>query len=296
MRLLKHVVAVASILVMGASAHAQSSTLEKIRETGTVALGYREASVPFSYLDAQQNPVGMSMDLCQAIVARIRQTLNLPALEVKRIAVNSSNRIPLVKNGTVDVECGGTANNPARQKEVAFSVTTFVSQPMWLVRRDAGISTTADLKGKTVVATQGSNAVGFARKVNEAEALGMAIIQAKDHGESQLTLETGRAAAWIEDDIFLAATKANSRQGDQLFLMRGDFDNIYYGLMFRKDDPEFKAFVDGTLASLMESGEFARLYQKWFESDIAPNQINLQFPMTEKLRARIAAPSDSIND
>jgi len=226
---LKNVVlaAVVSSLGMSASAHAQSGTLEKIRETGTITLGYREASVPFSYLDAKQNPVGMSMDLCQAIVTRVQQALNLSSLEVRRVAVNSSNRIPLVKNGTVDMECGGTANNPARQKEVAFSVAIFVSQPMWLVRRDAGVITTADLKGKTVVATQGSNAVGFARRLNDTEKLGLAIIQAKDHGESQLTLESGRAVAWIEDDIFLAATKANSRQGDRLFLMRGDFDNIY---------------------------------------------------------------------
>jgi len=274
----------------------QAQTLQKIQETGTITIGHREASIPFSYLDAQQNPIGMSMDLCQAIVQRIQTQLSLPNLVVNKIAVNSSNRIPLVKNGTVDIVCGSTANNSVRQREVSFSVATFVTQPMWLVRNDAGIKTVADLKGKTVVTTQGSNAVGFARQVNDAQNLGMAMIQAKDHGESQLTLESGRAVAWLEDDILLAGIRASSRQRDQLSLMRGDFENIYYGLIFRKDDTQFKALVDDTLSDLMRSGEFTRLYRKWYESPIPPNNINLQFPITAKLMERIQAPSDRIDE
>lgn len=294
-RLTVMAVAVSAFAAQGAIAQALGDTLQKIKETGAITLGYRESSVPFSFLDAQQKPIGLSIDLCDAIVARVREQLKLPKLEVKTVAVNSSNRIPLVSNGTVDIECGGTANNAARQKEVAFSVTTFVSQPMWLVRNDATIKKPADLKGKTIVVTQGSNAVGFARKVNEDEKLGMTLIQAKDHAESELTLESGRAVGWLEDDILLAGTKANSRKGDTLSLVPGTFDPIYYGLMMRKGDPQFKALVDGTITALMKSGDYDKLYRKWFESPIPPNTTNLKFPMPERLRERIKSPSDKID-
>lgn len=282
------------LLSTAALAQSPGDTLRKIKETGTITLGYRESSIPFSYLDGQQKPVGISMDLCEAIVAKVKQQLGLPKLEVKTIAVNSSNRIPLVVNATVDIECGGTANNAARQKQVAFSVATFVSQPMWLVRSDAGVKQASGLKGKTVVVTQGSNAVGFARKLNDDQKLELNVIQAKDHGESMLTLDSGRAVAWLEDDILLAGEKANARNPAAFVLVPGNFDNIYYGLMFRKDDAEFKALVDGVLGGLMKSGEFDRLYKKWFESPIPPRNMNLNFPMTDKLRERVKAPSDKI--
>lgn len=284
-----------AILAGPVLAQADGDTLKKIKETGTITLGYRESSLPFSYLDSQQKPVGISMDLCQAVVAKVKQQLNLPKIEVKEVAVNSSNRIPLVVNGTVDVECGGTANNAARQKQVAFSVATFVSQPLWLTRTDAGIKQAADLKGKTIVVTQGSNAAGFARKVNEDQKLGMTIIQAKDHGESMLTLDSGRAVAWLEDDILLAGEKANARNPGAFALVPGGFDHIYYGLMLRKDDAQFKALVDGVVAGMMKSGEFDRLYRKWFESPIPPRNVNLGFPMNDKLKERVKAPSDKID-
>ena len=201
----------------------------------------------------------------------------------------------MVVNGTVDVECGGTANNAARQKQVAFSVATFVSQPLWLTRTDAGIKQAADLKGKTIVVTQGSNAAGFARKVNEDQKLGMTIIQAKDHGESMLTLDSGRAVAWLEDDILLAGEKANARNPGAFALVPGGFDHIYYGLMLRKDDAQFKALVDGVVAGMMKSGEFDKLYRKWFESPIPPRNVNLGFPMNDKLKERVKAPSDKID-
>jgi glutamate/aspartate transport system substrate-binding protein len=277
--------------------YAQSGgdTLQKIKETGAITLGYRESSVPFSFLDNQQKPVGISMDLCAAIVDKVKQQLNLAKLDVKYVAVNSSNRIPLVVNGTVDVECGGTANNAARQKQVAFSVATFVSQPLWLVRVDAGVKKMSDLKGKTIVVTQGSNAVGFARKVNEEQKLELVTIAAKDHGESMLTLDSGRAVAWLEDDILLAGEKANSRNPASFALVPGGFDHIYYGLMLRKDDPAFKALVDGVIGNLMRSGEFDKLYKKWFESPIPPRNVSLAFPMTDKLKERVKVPSDRID-
>ncbi|MDP9605883.1 UNVERIFIED_ORG: glutamate/aspartate transport system substrate-binding protein [Variovorax paradoxus] len=290
-------IAAACLLAATMPSFAQTGgdTLQKIKETGAITLGYRESSVPFSFLDGQQKPVGISMDLCAAIVDKVKQQLNLPKLEVKQVAVNSSNRIPLVVNGTVDVECGGTANNAARQKQVAFSVATFVSQPLWLVRVDSGVKSAADLKGKTIVVTQGSNAVGFARKFNEEQKMALMTIAAKDHGESMLTLDSNRAVAWLEDDILLAGEKANSRNPASFALVPGGFDNIYYGLMLRKDDPAFKALVDGVIGGLMKSGEFDRLYRKWFESPIPPRNVSLAFPMTEKLRERVKAPSDRID-
>lgn len=278
-----------------ATAQTHSDTLDKIKETGTITIGYRESSVPFSYLDGQQKPVGFSLDLCQPIIAKIKDQLGLAKIEVKQVALNSSNRIPLVVNGTVDIECGGTANNLARQKQVSFSVATFVGQPRWMVKTDSGLKRPADLKGKTVVVTQGSNAVGFARKINEDDKLNLAIIQAKDHGESMLTLNSGRAVAFLEDDILLAGERANSRDPASLTFLEGGYEPGYYGLMFKKDDAGFKALVDGVLSSMMKDGSFEQVYNKWYLSPIAPRNMNLNSPITDKLRERISAPSDKVD-
>ncbi|MDT4833993.1 Glutamate/aspartate import solute-binding protein [compost metagenome] len=284
-----------ALALSSAWAQDQGATLQKIKETGSVTLGYRESSVPFSFLDGQQKPVGFSLDLCSVIVNRIKQQLSLPDLAVKQVAVNSSNRIPLVVNGTVDIECGGTANNLARQKQVSFSVATFASQPRWLVRVDSGLKQPADLKGKTVVVTQGSNAVGFVRAANDKEKLGMNVIQAKDHGESMLTLSNGRAVAFLEDDILLAGERANSRDPAAFTFLEGGYDPGYYGLMFKKDDAPFKALVDGVLMGMMKDGSFEQAYRKWFESPIPPRNVNLNFPVPERLRERIASPSDKVD-
>lgn len=280
---------------LAAMAQAPGDTLQKIKETGTITLGYRESSIPFSYLDSQQRPVGLSLDLCQAIVAKVKEQLGLTNLAVKQVAVNSSNRIPLIVNGTVDIECGGTANNLARQKQVAFSVATFASQPRWLVLTNSGLKQAADLKGKTVVVTQGSNAVGFVRKINEDQKLNLSVIQAKDHGESMLTLSSGRAVAFLEDDILLAGEKANSRDPASFSFLPGGYELGYYGLMFKKDDAGFKALVDGVLIGMMKSGSFEQTYKKWFESPIPPRNMNLNFPLTERLKERIASPSDKVD-
>jgi len=284
-----------AICVSSAWAQAQGDTLQKIKETGTLTLGYRESSVPFSFLDAQQKPVGFSLDLCAAIADQIKRQLGMSALTIKQVAVNSSNRIPLVVNGTMDIECGGTANNLARQKQVSFSVATFAGQPRWLARADAGLKQPADLKGKTVVVTQGSNAVGFVRRINENDKLGLNVIQAKDHGESMLTLSSGRAAAFLEDDILLAGERANARDPAAYAFLEGGYEVGYYGLMFKKDDAAFKALVDGVLTRMMKDGSFEQAYKKWFESPIPPRNVNLNFPLSDKLRERIASPSDKVD-
>ncbi|MGV7218564.1 amino acid ABC transporter substrate-binding protein [Bradyrhizobium sp. UFLA05-112] len=277
------------------SVAADSPTLTKIKSGGAITIGYREASIPFSYLGPDQKPIGFSLDLCAAIVERIKTELNLPNLMVNYTPVNSSNRIPLIQSGTVDIECGGTANDKKRQEQVSFSVTTFVSQPRWLVKADSGLKAAGDLKGKTIVVTQGSNAIGFAQGVNAKEQLGLNIVQAKDHAESFLMLNTGRAAAFMEDDILLAGLKAAAPKPDALIFLPEGYARIYYGLMFTKGDAGFKALVDDVLSKQMASGQFEKTYTKWFTRPIPPKGENLAFPLTDTLMERIANPSDAVD-
>ncbi|GLR89521.1 amino acid ABC transporter substrate-binding protein [Bradyrhizobium iriomotense] len=278
-----------------ASAAADSPTLAKIKSSGAITIGHREASIPFSYLGPDQKPIGFSLDLCAAIVERIKTELNLPNLTVNYTPVNSSNRIPLIQSGTVDIECGGTANDKKRQEQVSFSVTTFVSQPRWLVKADSGLKTAGDLKAKTIVVTQGSNAIGFAQGVNAKEQLGLNIVQAKDHAESFLMLNTGRAAAFMEDDILLAGLKAAAPKPDALIFLPEGYARVYYGLMFTKGDAGFKALVDDVLSKQMASGQFEKTYTKWFTRPIPPKGENLAFPLTDTLMERIAQPSDAVD-
>ncbi len=274
---------------------AESPTLTKIKSSGAITLGHRESSVPFSYLGADQKPVGFSLDLCTAIVERIKNVLKLDKVTVNLTPVNSSNRIPLIQNGTVDIECGGTANSLARQKQVDFSVAIFVSQPRWLAKTDSKIAGIAELKGKTVVVTQGSNAIDFARAANAKDGLDLSIVQAKDHAESLLMVQTGRAVAFLEDNILLAGLKAEVPNPASLIFLPGGYQELYYGLMFTKNDPEFKGLIDKVLFEKMASGEFIKLYDKWFMSPIPPKGTNLEFPLSDALKERVAHPSDKVD-
>ena len=280
-------------LVSVASASAEGQSLAKIKQTGQITLGYRESSIPFSYLGSDQKPVGFSLDLCAAVVDKIKTELNLSSLTVNLQAVNSSNRIPLIKNGTVNIECGGTSSSAARLQQVSFSVATFVSSPRWLVKTASGIKDVSELAGKTIVVTQGSNAVGFAQGI-KARGVDYNILQAKDHAESMLMLQSGRAVAFMEDDILLASLKSVQPNPKDYALLPETYELTPYGLMLPKDDSELKAVVDGVLTSMMVSGEFTKLYAKWFESPIPPKGENLNFPMSEHLKERVARPSDSI--
>jgi len=271
-----------------AMAHAASPTLDKIKETGRLSLGYREASVPFAFLDNDQKPVGLSMDLCAAIAAKIKTVLNLPKLEIAYVPVNASNRIPTLQNGTIDIECGSTTNTADRQKQVAFSVATFVTSPRWVVMASSGITDVKGLKDKMVVFTQGTSNFPMGKKVIDDDKLGSPIAQAKDHGESLLMLQTGRAFGWFEDDILEAGLVANTRDPREYRLLPETYALSYYGLMLPKDDAEFKALVDGEIKSLMASGEFTRIYDKWFTSPIPPRGQNLSLPMSEAMKARVA--------
>ena len=278
-----------------ASAQSPSPTLQKIKEAGTITIGHRDSSVPFSYLDDSQKPIGFSLELCGLVVAKIKAKLGLADLKVAYQAVNSSNRIPLVKNGTVDIECGSTANTIARQQEVAYSVIFYAPQFKWISLKSSGLKTTDDLKGKTVVVTQGTNTAQFVAKLNTEKNLGMKILQGKDHAESFLLVDTGRATAFMEDDILLAGLKANAASPDNFVFLSDAFPSDPYGVMMSKGDPEFKRLVDDALSEAMKSGLYDKLYTKWFESPIPPKNINLNFQQSDELKELIKAPSDKAN-
>jgi glutamate/aspartate transport system substrate-binding protein len=278
-----------------ASAQSLSPALQKIKDSGTITIGNRDSSVPFSYLDDSQKPIGFSLELCNLVVAKIKATLGQPDLKVAYQAVNSSNRIPLVKNGTVDIECGSTANTIARQQEVAYSVIFYAPQFKWISLKSSGLKTTDDLKGKTVAVTQGTNTAQFVAKLNTEKSLGMKVLQGKDHAESFLLVETGRASAFMEDDILLAGLKATAGSPDNFAFLTDAFPSDPYGVMMSKGDGEFKRLVDDALKEAMKSGLYDKLYTKWFESPIPPKNINLNFPQSEKLKQLIKAPSDKAN-
>ena len=284
------------VLACPVAAEAAGSTLDKIRETGAITIGYRESSIPFSYLGPNQEPIGFSLDLCAPIVEHVKSATKLDKIKVHYVPVNSSNRIPLLQNGAIDIECGGTANSVERQKQVAFTVATFVSQPRWLTKRSSGIANVQGLGGKVIVVTQGSNAVGFAQAIDNKMRNGFRIVQGKDHAESLLMLESDRAAAFMEDDILLAGLKVRSPNSANLVFLPDTYDKTVYGLMVRKDDPAFKAVADDTLKGMMADGTFLKLYAKWFQSPIPPNGDNLNFSPSDELKERIAHPSDKAED
>jgi glutamate/aspartate transport system substrate-binding protein len=219
----------------------------------------------------------------------------MPNLNVAYNPVTSATRIPLVANGTVDVECGSTANMTARQKQVGFSYTFFVPQFKWIVRANSGINASDDLRGKSVAVTAGTNTAIFVNKLNNEGKLGMNIMQGKDHAESFLLVETGRASAWMEDDVLIAGFRANARNPADFTLLDKAYPSDPYALMLRKDDRQFKALIDETLAQLMRSGEFEKLYVHWFERPIPPRGINIQLPISEALKQAIEHPNDRAN-
>ena len=289
----------AACLLVGAEAPAAAQdlegTLKKVKETGIFTVGYRESSLPLSYLDDKLKPVGFSIELCKHVVDAVKAKLGMPDLNVKYNPVTSATRIPLVANGTVDIECGSTANMTSRQQQVGFSYTFFVPQFKWIVRADSNIKSAEDLRGKTVAVTAGTNTALFVNKMNNEENLGMTITQGKDHAESFLLVETGRASAWMEDDVLLAGFRANAKSPADFKLLDKSYPSDPYALMIRKDDPQFKALVDVALAQLMRAGEFEQLYTQWFQRPIPPKGVNMDLPMSDALKHDIKEPNDKPN-
>jgi len=285
---------ITACLIFSTSALAQdlTGTLKKIKDTNTISLGHRESSIPFSYYNDQQQVIGYSQELMMKVVAAVKKDLKLPKLQVTMTPVTSQNRISLVQNGTVDIACGSATNNLERQKQVAFSDTIFVIGTRLLTKKDSGIKDFADLAGKNVVTTAGTTSERLLRKLNEDKKMGMNIISAKDHGEAFLTLETGRAVAFMMDDALLAGQRANAKHPKDWIIVGKPMSNEAYGCMMRKDDPEFKALVDKTFAKVMKSGEAAKIYKKWFMSPVPPKGMNLDFPMSDDMKAAFEHPND----
>ena len=274
------------------AAPAMADTLQKIKSSGTIVVGHRESSIPFSYLDGNQKPVGYSMDLCNKIVEEVKKELKMPALVTKLTPVTSQTRIPLMTNGTIDLECGSTTNSLERQKQVAFGVTTFVSPVRMVVKADSGIKTLDDLNGKAVATTTGTTSDRYIKQNEKGHNIDVKNVYGKDHAESFLMVETGRASAFVMDEVLLAGFVANAKNPKDFAIVGPALSTEPYGIMLRKDDPQFKALVDKTLSGLMKSGEINKIYAKWFTSPIPPKNVNLNLPMNAQLQEAIKHPND----
>jgi glutamate/aspartate transport system substrate-binding protein len=272
---------------------ALADTLAKVKDSGSITMGIRESSYPLSYLDDKQQPIGYHIDICNRIVDAVKAELKLPALKVQHQAVTSQNRIPLVTNGTVDLECGSTTNNEARQKQVAFAPTTFVTNVRMAVKKASGITGLEQLHGKPVATTTGTTSVQLMRAHEKGKSIDFKEVYGKDHADSFLMLETDRSVAFVMDDNLLAGLIVTSKNPADYAIV-GEILNIEpIAIMLRKDDPAFKKLVDNAVTGLMKSGEIEKLYAKWFMAPIPPKGANMNFPMSDKLKELIKSPSDA---
>jgi len=288
------IAAVAAGLV-GAPAVAQELTgaLKKIKDSGSITIGYRESSVPFSYLDDKQQPVGFAMDICNKIVAAVKAELKLEKLEVKLNPVTSATRIPLLANGTIDLECGSTTNNVERQKQVSYTNTHFLTATRIVTKKASNIKSVDDLKGKTIVSTSGTTNIKQMNELNTAKNLGMTILAAKDHAEAFLMVETDRAVGFAMDDILLASLAASSKDPALYDISKDAYSAPEpYGIMLPKDDVAFKKVADAATAALYKA-EGPALFKKWFQSAIPPKNLNLNFVLSPQLEKMFTAPKDS---
>jgi glutamate/aspartate transport system substrate-binding protein len=278
--------------LLAAPAAWAESTLDKVKASGSITLAYREASIPFSYLDDKARPVGFGVDICDKVVEEIKKATGRADLKVQRQAVTSANRIPLLVNGTIDLECGSTTNNSDRARQVAFAINYFYTGTRFLVKTDSGIKGLGDLGRKVMVSTIGTTNFKLLRDEITTKKLDIELIGAKDHAESALLVQTGRAAAFGMDDILLYGLRASAQTPADLAVVGDPIQVEPYAIMLRKDDPAFKKLVDGVLAAQMKSGEFERLYKKWFMTAIPPKGINLNAPMGRELADNLKALSD----
>src|SRR6476646_11256452 len=277
-----------------AGAEELSGTLKKVKETGAITIGYRDSSIPFSYLDDNQKPIGFAIDICVGVVDAVKKELKLDKLEVKLNPVTSSTRIPLLANGTIDLECGSTTNNPERLKQVAFTNTHFLTATRFVSKKASKLGSIDDLKGKSVASSSGTTNIKQLTEANAARNLGINIIPAKEHAEAFLMVETDRAVAVVLDDILLASFVAGSKDPDAYVMSKDAFSKPEpYGIMLRKDDPAFKKVVDAATAALYQSAEGQKLYDKWFMQKIPPKGLNLNAPISPELKHEFAKPSDS---
>ncbi len=272
-----------ALLAIPVTAQELTGTLKKIKDSGTITIGHRETSVPFSYLDEKQQPIGYSMDLCAAIVEEVKKELALPTLTVKYNPVTSQTRIPLMSNGTVDMECGSTTNNLTRQKQVSFAPITFVTGTKLVVKKTSKIKSYKDLKGKTVVVTQGTTNERTIKALSDAEKLDIKFLNAKDHAESFLTVESGRAVAFAMDDVLLYGLVAKAKKPKDFDVVGEYLSYDPYGIMYRKNDSDFGVVVNRALSGLMRSGDINKIYDKWFIGKL-PSGETIGMPMSPLLK------------
>jgi len=292
-RTMKAAAAALACALFAAPALAQEGTLDKIKKTGTITVGHRDASIPFSYYDDKQQPVGYAVDICMRIVSAVKQELKLSSIQVNYQLVTSANRIPLMANGTIDLECGSTTNNIERQKQVWFTNTHFVTANRWIAKKSSNIKALNDLKGKTIVSTAGTTNIKQITEINAAQNLGMNIVSANGHPEAFQMVETGRAVAFVMDDILLYSLAAQSRSPKDYAISASALSVEPYGIMIRKDDVAFKKVVDKATADLYSSGAIKPIYDKWFLKPVPPKGINLNVPMSDALKKVFAKPTSS---
>jgi len=290
---MKLIIGLVAALALALPAIAQEGTLKKVKDSGSITVGHRDASVPFSYYDDKQQPIGYAMDLCMKIVDAVKAELKLPALKVNYQLVTSANRIPLMANGTIDLECGSTTNNIARQEQVWFTMTHFVTANRWIAKKSSKIGKLADLKGKTIVSTAGTTNIKQITEINAAQNLGMNIISANGHPEAFQMVETGRAVAFVMDDILLASLSAQSQRPGDYAISAVGLSVEPYGIMVRKDDKAFKALADKAMSAVYKSGQINAIYAKWFQKPIPPKGINLNLPMGAAFKKVVAKPTSS---
>ena len=285
-------VAVAAMLATGVAFAQASDTLKKIKDSGIATMGVRESSGALSYTLGDGKYAGFHVEVCQRVLADVQKSLGLAKLETKYQAVTSQNRIPLVQNGTVDIECGSTTNNATRLKDVAFAVTTYVEEVRIAVKANSGISSIAQLKDRSVATTTGTTSVQLLRKHERANGVDFKEVFGKDHADSFLLLETGRADAFVMDGQILAGNIAKAKNPADFRIVGEVLSVEPIAIMIRKDDPAFKKAVDGSIVAMIKSGEIAKLYDKWFMQPIAPSNTKVGLPLSDATKNAWANPND----
>jgi len=293
LKLLLSTIVLAAVSAAPAPAQELAGTLKKIKDTGAITLGHRESSLPFSYYDDRQQVVGYAMDLCYRIVEAVKSELKLAKLDVRLNPVTSATRIPLMANGTIDLECGSTTNNLERQKQVSFTITHFVTANRFVSKKSANLKTVDDLKGKTVVSTSGTTNIKQITEIGAQKGLNLNILAAKDHAEAFLIVETGRAAAFVMDDILLYSLVAGSKSPQDYVISTDALSVEPYGIMLRRDDAPFKKVVDEAMVATYRGGAINAIFDKWFLKPIPPKGINLNVPMSASFKKVTASPTDS---
>jgi len=289
----KTLLAAAALFAVAGAAHAQANdTLAKIKSSGKVVIGTRDSSAPLAYTTGGGQYTGYHVEVCNRIVEAVKSELKMPSLATEYTLVTSQNRIPLVTNGTVDLECGSTTNNKTRQQQVAFAPTTYVTNVRIAVKANSGITSIAHLNGKKVATTTGTTSVQLLRKHERGGNIQFEEVFGKDHADSFLLLETGRADAFVMDDNILAGNIVNAKNPADFKIVGETLSEEPIAIMYRKDDPAFKKVVDNAVMAMMKSGELEKLYNKWFTQPIPPRNVAVNMAMTPSLKSAIASPND----